>query len=79
MGISFLLLALVGLIFVVGLVVAIVLLTRSKKKGSVRTVFCPNCEYDLTGLSEARCPECGTQYTLNELWQQQHPPTGKRQ
>ncbi|MCO6437870.1 MAG: hypothetical protein J5J06_12330 [Phycisphaerae bacterium] len=28
---------------------------------------CLNCGYDLTGLHEARCPECGTHYTLNEL------------
>ncbi len=28
---------------------------------------CPNCEYNLTGLREATCPECGTQYTIDEL------------
>lgn len=22
-------------------------------------LYCPNCDYDLTGLSEDRCPECG--------------------
>jgi hypothetical protein len=28
---------------------------------------CPRCGYDLRGLHEARCPECGTQYTLDGL------------
>ncbi len=31
------------------------------------TVSCPICGYNLTGLRESRCPECGTQYTLDEL------------
>ena len=31
------------------------------------TIVCPACQYNLTGLREARCPECGTGYTLNEL------------
>jgi hypothetical protein len=30
-------------------------------------LVCPSCGYNLTGLHEARCPECGAQYTLNEL------------
>jgi hypothetical protein len=30
-------------------------------------VVCPACGYNLTGLSEARCPECGAMFTLNEL------------
>src|SRR4051794_5727084 len=30
-------------------------------------IVCPRCGYNLTGLTEARCPECGTQYTLDEL------------
>lgn len=30
-------------------------------------VACPRCGYDLAGLHTARCPECGTQYTLDEL------------
>lgn len=29
---------------------------------------CPRCGYDLRGLHEARCPECGTQYTLDGLF-----------
>ncbi len=31
------------------------------------TVCCPRCGYNLTGLSEARCPECGSRFTLDEL------------
>jgi hypothetical protein len=30
-------------------------------------VSCPTCGYNLTGLTEARCPECGTKFTLDEL------------
>lgn len=30
-------------------------------------IACPICGYDLAGLYEARCPECGTRYTLDEL------------
>ena len=31
-------------------------------------VTCPACGYNMTGLSEPRCPECGSKYTLNELF-----------
>jgi predicted MFS family arabinose efflux permease len=30
-------------------------------------VVCPKCGYNLTGLQTARCPECGSQFTLDEL------------
>ena len=30
-------------------------------------IVCPTCGYNLTGLKEPRCPECGTQFTLDEL------------
>ncbi|HOB75016.1 MAG TPA: zinc ribbon domain-containing protein [Phycisphaerae bacterium] len=37
-------------------------------------LFCPRCGYNMTGLREARCPECGAQFTLNQLYaaQQKH-------
>ncbi|MCP4249805.1 MAG: hypothetical protein GY778_22410 [bacterium] len=35
---------------------------------------CPTCGYNLTGLQQARCPECGTQYTLDELYAAMGPP-----
>jgi hypothetical protein len=31
------------------------------------TLVCPACGYNLTGLRESRCPECGAAFTLNEL------------
>jgi hypothetical protein len=31
------------------------------------TVSCPVCGYSLAGLREARCPECGTHFTLDQL------------
>jgi hypothetical protein len=30
-------------------------------------VVCPTCGYNLTGLSESRCPECGSKFTIDEL------------
>jgi len=30
-------------------------------------VSCPTCGYNLTGLTETRCPECGSKFTINEL------------
>ena len=33
----------------------------------VGAITCPSCGYNLTGLKEARCPECGAQYTLDQL------------
>ena len=30
-------------------------------------VTCPTCGYNLTGLADARCPECGSRFTLDEL------------
>jgi hypothetical protein len=31
------------------------------------TVVCPGCGYNLTGLRESACPECGATFTLDEL------------
>ncbi len=28
--------------------------------------ICPNCDYDLRGLTSRRCPECGEEFTLLE-------------
>jgi ssDNA-binding Zn-finger/Zn-ribbon topoisomerase 1 len=30
-------------------------------------VLCPNCRYNLKGLRQTKCPECGSDYTLDEL------------
>src|SRR5437762_10805919 len=32
---------------------------RMSKRANSPTVLCPICGYNLTGLREARCPECG--------------------
>lgn len=34
-------------------------------------VVCPTCGYNLTGLNGTRCPECGSQFTLDELFASQ--------
>ncbi|MCP4591799.1 MAG: hypothetical protein GY842_13755 [bacterium] len=33
----------------------------------VDAICCPTCGYNMTGLREARCPECGAGYTLDQL------------
>jgi hypothetical protein len=38
-------------------------------------VLCPTCGYNLAGQYEARCPECGTRYTLVELLHGNRKPT----
>ncbi len=42
---------------------------RARRAGgaNANAVACPTCGYNLTGLSEARCPECGSRFTLDEL------------
>lgn len=32
-----------------------------------RGAVCPNCRYSLVGVTERRCPECGREFTLDEL------------
>lgn len=50
--------------------------TDAERKGRqqaahVDVLTCPTCGYNLTGLSEARCPECGSKFTLNDLYANQ--------
>jgi hypothetical protein len=40
---------------------------RLRALGGPRAVTCPVCGYSLTGLMEARCPECGGRFTLDQL------------
>lgn len=30
-------------------------------------IRCPNCDYDLRGLTEDRCPECGRRFSSREV------------
>jgi hypothetical protein len=36
-------------------------------RASADALVCPSCGYNLTGLREARCPECGASFTISEL------------
>ncbi len=38
---------------------------RNARKASP---LCPKCGYNLSGLTQCRCPECGTEYRLDKLW-----------
>jgi hypothetical protein len=40
---------------------------RRVRSAGYAGVACPTCGYNLTGLSESRCPECGSRFTLDEL------------
>ena len=42
-------------------------LARMAKLTNAPTILCPVCGYNLTGLREARCPECGGSFTLDVL------------
>ena len=49
----------------------------SRLRGAGRlTVACPRCGYNLTGLQQTTCPECGAAYTIDELIASQ--PSGER-
>ena len=37
------------------------------RKSFGKALFCPCCGYNMTGLHESRCPECGSKYTLDQL------------
>jgi hypothetical protein len=39
-------------------------------------VTCPTCGYNLTGLKESRCPECGSQFTLDQILAAQRDRAG---
>ncbi len=41
------------------------------------TVSCPICAYNMTGLREAKCPECGAVFTLDELLTSQAAESGE--
>ncbi len=54
--------------------------TQRLRGTSRALVVCPACGYNLTGLREPSCPECGATYTLDELLsgqpQQEHSDLG---
>ena len=59
----------------VGLVLLVVFLIwrdgyiRGWRTARVHPPRCPGCGYNLSGLRQCRCPECGKEYTLEELFQ----------
>jgi hypothetical protein len=40
-------------------------------------VCCPVCGYNMTGLRESRCPECGSMFTLDQLLTTHTRPDGE--
>ncbi|MAE67839.1 MAG: hypothetical protein CMJ18_26595 [Phycisphaeraceae bacterium] len=43
---------------------------RLKMQG-IGALACPTCGYSMMGLKEPRCPECGSRYTLDQLYTSQ--------
>lgn len=59
-----------SLLFVVGTTAVWVPIPRFRRRRDVDPTLrvpCPDCGYNLRGLTEARCPECGGQFTLEQL------------
>jgi hypothetical protein len=42
-------------------------LQATGRRGAGPAIPCPTCGYDMTGLKGTRCPECGSEFTLDEL------------
>jgi hypothetical protein len=42
---------------------------RGWRSARITPPICPRCGYNLTGLSRCRCPECGDEFQLEQLWQ----------
>jgi len=42
-------------------------LRRQNRRGDGPAVPCPTCGYDMTGLKGTRCPECGCEFTVDEI------------
>lgn len=40
---------------------------RTREGATEEALYCPICEYNLTGLVESRCPECGEGFDRDEL------------
>jgi hypothetical protein len=47
---------------------------ESANEATEQDIHCPLCDYNLRGLSEARCPECGGQFN----WEELRDPTKRR-
>jgi FlaA1/EpsC-like NDP-sugar epimerase len=46
---------------------------RRLQASAGKALFCPKCGYNMTGLYESRCPECGERFTLDQLLAAQQP------
>jgi hypothetical protein len=42
-------------------------LRLQNRRGDQPAVPCPTCGYDMTGLKGTRCPECGCEFTVDEI------------
>jgi hypothetical protein len=52
---------------------------RATRASAAKTteIRCPDCTYNLAGLTSTRCPECGKEYPLDALLAAQAQPAGQ--
>jgi len=43
--------------------------TQGWRRARTQPPTCPKCRYNMSGLRHCRCPECGSEFDLQELWQ----------
>lgn len=62
------------LLFSLGLLVFVLFLVwregykRGWRRARSTPPRCLNCGYNLSGLTRCRCPECGAEFCIDELW-----------
>ncbi len=69
MGVALLVLLTAGLALLAAFLVWRDGYVRGWRSSRTRPPACPSCGYNLSGLTRCRCPECGTEYSIDELWQ----------
>jgi len=42
--------------------------TQGWRRARYQPPTCPKCRYNMSGLRQCRCPECGADFDLDELW-----------
>ena len=42
--------------------------TQGWRRARTQPPSCPKCRYNMSGLRHCRCPECGSEFDLQELW-----------
>ncbi len=57
----------IGFIFFLGILLPSLFQNRRPISHKTTDYCCPQCGYNMRGLTEAKCPECGAVFTLDQL------------